>query len=57
MWCMVYGTPCPRLRYSIDVYSTRVQKMIRHQHYTTTQISVEEVQKLPGGTEGTLMPI
>lgn len=30
---------------------TRVQKMMRHQHYATTEIYVEEVQKLLEGAE------
>ena len=35
-----------------DANPTRVQKMMRHQHYATTEISLEEVQKLLGGGGG-----
>ncbi len=34
-----------------DANPTRVQKMMRHQHYATTEIYVEEVQKLLEGAE------
>ena len=34
-----------------DANPTRVQKMMRHQHYATTEIYVEEVQKLLDGAE------
>lgn len=34
-----------------DANPTRVQKMMRHQHYATTKIYVEEVQKLLEGAE------
>lgn len=36
---------------------TRVQKMMRHQHYATTEIYVEEVQKLLEGAEETVTQI
>jgi len=32
-----------------DVNPTRVQKMMRHHHYATTEMYVEEVQKLLEG--------
>lgn len=34
-----------------DANPTRVQKLMRHQHYATTEIYVEEVQKLLEGAE------
>ncbi len=34
-----------------DASPTRVQKMMRHQHYATTEIYVEEVQRLLEGAE------
>jgi len=34
-----------------DANPTRVQKMMRHQHYATTEIYVEEVQRLLEGAE------
>ena len=34
-----------------DANPIRVQKMMRHQHYATTEIYVEEVQKLLEGAE------
>jgi site-specific recombinase XerD len=34
-----------------DANPTQVQKMMRHQHYATTEIYVEEVQKLLEGAE------
>ncbi len=35
-----------------DANPTRVQKMMRHQHYATTEIYVEEVQScLEGGED------
>lgn len=34
-----------------DANPVRVQKMMRHKHYSTTEIYVEEVQKLIGGAE------
>lgn len=34
-----------------DANPTRVQKMMRHKHYATTEIYVEEVQKLLEGSE------
>jgi site-specific recombinase XerD len=34
-----------------DANPTRVQKMMRHQRYATTEIYVEEVQKLLDGAE------
>jgi integrase len=34
-----------------DANPTRVQKMMRHKHYATTEIYVEEVQKLLEGAE------
>ncbi|MDR4474371.1 MAG: site-specific integrase [Nitrospira sp.] len=37
-----------------DANPTRVQKMMRHQHYATTEIYVEEVQKLLEGAEGSV---
>jgi site-specific recombinase XerD len=40
-----------------DANPTRVQKMMRHQHYTTTEIYVEEVQRLLDGTEGAVTQI
>jgi len=36
---------------------TRVQKMMRHRHYATTEIYVEEVQKLLEGVEETVTQI
>jgi len=36
---------------------TRVQKMMRHQHYATTEIYVEEVQKLLEGAEAAVTQI
>ena len=36
---------------------TRVQKMMRHKHYATTEIYVEEVQKLLEGAEETVTQI
>ncbi len=40
-----------------DANPTRVQKMMRHQHYATTEIYVEEVQKLLEGAEETVTQI
>lgn len=40
-----------------DANPTRVQKMMRHQHYATTEIYVEEVQKLLEGAEYAVMQI
>ncbi len=40
-----------------DANPTRVQKMMRHQHYATTEIYVEEVQKLLEGAEGAVTQI
>lgn len=34
-----------------DANPVRVQKMMRHKHYSTTEIYVEEVQKMIGGAE------
>jgi site-specific recombinase XerD len=34
-----------------DANPTRMQKMMRHQHYATTEIYVEEVQRLLEGAE------
>lgn len=46
------------LRHSIPTFAllndanpTRVQKMMRHKHYATTEIYVEEVQRLLEGAE------
>ena len=36
----------PTFAFLNDANPTRVQKMMRHQHYPTTEISVEEVQEL-----------
>lgn len=40
-----------------DANPTRVQKMMRHQHYATTEIYVEEVQKLLEGAEDAVTQI
>jgi site-specific recombinase XerD len=40
-----------------DANPTRVQKMMRHQHYATTEIYVEEVQQLLEGTKDAVMQI
>lgn len=40
-----------------DANPTRVQKMMRHQHYATTEIYVEEVQRLLEGAEDAVMQI
>jgi len=40
-----------------DANPTRVQKMMRHQHYATTEIYVEEVQKLLDGAEDAVTQI
>ncbi len=40
-----------------DANPTRVQKMMRHQHYATTEIYVEEVQRLLEGAEGAVTQI
>lgn len=40
-----------------DANPTRVQKMMRHKHYATTEIYVEEVQKLLEGAEETVTQI
>ena len=40
-----------------DANPTRVQKMMRHQHYATTEIYVEEVQRLLEGTEDAVTQI
>jgi len=40
-----------------DANPTRVQKMMRHQHYATTEIYVEEVQKLLDGAENAVTQI
>ena len=46
---LLYSTPTFALLN--DANPTRVQKMMRHQHYATTEIYVEEVQKLLEGAE------
>ena len=38
-----------------DANPTRVQKMMRHKHSATTEIYVEEVQKLLEGVEDAVM--
>ncbi len=40
-----------------DANPTRVQKMMRHQHYATTEIYVEEVQRLLEGAEDAVTQI
>ena len=40
-----------------DANPTRVQKMMRHQHYATTEIYVEEVQRLLDGAEDAVTQI
>lgn len=40
-----------------DANPTRVQKMMRHQHYATTEIYVEEVQQLLDGAEDAVTQI
>lgn len=40
-----------------DANPTRVQKMMRHQHYATTEIYVEEVQRLLKGAEDAVTQI
>ncbi|HRB81490.1 MAG TPA: hypothetical protein PK614_04445 [Nitrospira sp.] len=40
-----------------DANHTRVQKMMRHQHYATTEIYVEEVQRLLEGAEDAVTQI
>ena len=40
-----------------DANPTRVQKMMRHKHYATTELYVEEVQKLLEGAEETVTQI
>ena len=40
-----------------DANPTRVQKMMRHQHYATTEIYVEKVQKLFEETEEAITQI
>jgi len=40
-----------------DANPTRVRKMMRHQHEATTEIYVEEVQKLLEGAEEAVMQI
>ena len=40
-----------------DANPTRVQKMMRHQHYATTEIYVEEVQRLLEGAEDSVTQI
>jgi len=40
-----------------DANPTRVQKMMRHQHYATTEIYVEEVQQLLEGAEDAVTQI
>jgi integrase len=40
-----------------DANPTRVQKMMRHQHYATTEIYVEEVQRLFKGAEDAVAQI
>ncbi len=52
------------LRYSTPTFAllndanpTRMQKMMRHQHYATTEIYVEEVQRLLDGAEDAVTQI
>ncbi len=40
-----------------DANPTRVEKMMRHQHYVTTEIYVEEVQQLLEGAEDAVTQI
>lgn len=40
-----------------DANPVRVQKMMRHKHYSTTEIYVEEVQRMIGGAEETVTQI
>jgi site-specific recombinase XerD len=40
-----------------DANPTRVQKMMRHQHYATTEIYVEEVRRLLEGAEDAVTQI
>ena len=40
-----------------DANPTRVQKMMRHQHYVTTQRYVEEVQRMREGAEDAVTQI
>jgi len=40
-----------------DANPTRVQKMMRHQHYATTELYVEEVQRLLDGAEDAVTQI
>lgn len=40
-----------------DANTTRVQKMMRHQHDATTEIYVVEVRRLPEGVEDAVTPI
>lgn len=40
-----------------DANPTRMQKMMRHQHYATTEIYVEEVQRLLEGAEDAVTQI
>ncbi len=40
-----------------DANLTRVQRMMQHQHYTTTEIYVEEVQRLLEGAEDAVTQI
>ncbi len=60
----VAGIVVHSLRHSTPTFAllneanpTRVQKMMRHQHYATTEIYVEEVQRLLEGAEDSVTQI
>lgn len=56
---VVHGLPhsTPTFALLNDANPTRVQKMMRHQHYATTEIYVEEVQRLIEGAEDAVTQI
>ena len=47
----------PTVTLSIDANPTRVQKMMWHHDYSTTEIYVEEVQRLLEGAEDAVTQI